>query len=119
MQVGVGVGVAVREEHLIIVEFEGTGECEGVESSNDSINLFALEVVAEVVDVEASPVPPYLVSGLEFVRKGQNAHSVVVQRVRLSQVDDVEFNRLALLRVAHSEEVPLRVSVGVDVILKD
>ena len=52
-------------------------------------------------------MPPYaLLLGCLLAVK-ERAHAMVIERVRLDQVDDVELVTLALASVCHAEEVPL------------
>ena len=51
--------------------------------------------------------------------ESEHTHALVVETVWLCEVDDVEADLLVLLGVGYPKEVPLRVTVGVDIILKD
>ena len=55
----------------------------------------------------------------DFVREAESPHSVIVEGVGLVQVKDVEPDFQIGSGIAHAEEVPLGVTVRVDVILQD
>lgn len=48
----------------------------------------------------------------------EHTHALVVQTVRLGQVDNVKAHFLAFASVADSKEVPLGVAVGINIVLK-
>ena len=52
-------------------------------------------------------------------RKAQNLHTVVVERVRLAKIEHVESYCMAFPRVGTPEEIPLRMSIRVNIVLKD
>ena len=54
-----------------------------------------------------------------FVAEAEDLHPVVVERVWLCEVEDVEFYRFAFSGVTDLEEVPLSVAVRVDVVLQN
>ena len=56
---------------------------------------------------------------LDEVTESEHFHAVIVEAVRLSEVDDVELDLLAHARVADAEKEPLCVTVRVDVVLQD
>ena len=55
---------------------------------------------------------------LERGREAEDLHAIVIKRVSLGKVDDVEGCRSTLSSVCNPEEEPLSVSIGVDVVLK-
>lgn len=56
---------------------------------------------------------------LQLVREAQNFHSVVVEGIWLCEVNDVESDFFALSSSTYSKEIPLRMAVGVDVVLQN
>lgn len=65
-------------------------------------------------------MPAQLLRSISFqLREAEHTHALVIQRVRLGQVQNVELNFKFVTSVAHAEEEPLCVSISVDIILKN
>jgi len=64
-------------------------------------------------------MPPNTFQSLRFIRKTENFHPVIVQRIRLGQVDDIKPYWQRSASVAHSEEEPLSVPVSIYVVLEN
>lgn len=79
----------------------------------------ALEAVLMIANIAADAVPTELLWPISRVLgEAEYAHSLVVERVWLGQVQDVEFDRVPIAGVADSEEEPLRMTVCIDVVLE-
>mmetsp|Transcript_5913 Transcript_5913/g.5318 ORF Transcript_5913/g.5318 Transcript_5913/m.5318 type:complete len:436 (+) Transcript_5913:557-1864(+) len=114
-EVRVGVRIAVRQVHHIIVMFKLNAEGEGVVVAG----VLPFHRVLVVADVSARPVPPSpRLLGL-MLRIRYRPHPMVVQGVRLHQVNDVEVVGLVGFSVRDPEVVPLGVPAGVVVWLQD
>ena len=118
LQVREGVREAVREELRVIVDGQRVHEGQREEAPLELGVAVLLERVLVVVDVLADAVPADALDVLDLVGVAEHLHAIVVERVRLRQVDDVEAHLHALRRVANSVEKPLRVPVRVDVVLQ-
>jgi len=80
---------------------------------------FALHWVLVIADVTTCPDPAFTVLfGVDFAVH-QRAHTMIVEWIRLKQVDNVKTVGSAGDRVGNSEVVPLCVSVGVVVRLQN
>ena len=65
-------------------------------------------------------MPTQLLRSISFqLREAEHAHALVIERVRLGQVQNVELDFKFVTSVAHAEEEPLCVSISVDIILKN
>ncbi len=117
-QVRVGVGEAVGEVNLVVRLCELVREGQRVVAPAEAIAL-PLEAVLLVVYVRADSVPGELVRAVSRVlRERKHAHAIVVERVRLGEVQNIEFYFHILPRVADSEEEPLCMAIGINVILQ-
>lgn len=119
LQIRVGIREAVREELLVVVVSEFDCESQGVVGFGVARPSFFLEFVLVVNNAFAYSVPACALFVLQLVREAQDLHAIVVQGVWFGQVNYIKSDFLALAGVADSEEVPLRVAVGIDVILED
>jgi hypothetical protein len=117
LEIGVGVGVAVCEVDLVVIVLESVGEAEGKVVLVVPVAL-SFVLIGVVVNILANPVPPHSLVLFVFIAETQNAHAVVVQRIRLIQVQNIESHLTVLSGIAYSKEVPLGVSIGIYVILK-
>lgn len=108
-QVSVSIGVAVREVDYIRVMFEGDAPCERIVVSS----ILTAHRVLIVADVEAAAhpaTPRPLGLGL---RVDKWAHAVIIKRVWLHQVDDIEPVLLSCAHIPNSEVVPLNVAARI------
>lgn len=94
------------------------GEREGVVVSGEP-NVLLLVVVLEVCDVCPQTMPAAILLLFGSRRKGQDPHSIIVERVTFGEVENVELDCVSLADVGYFEEVPLRVPVSVDIILQE
>ena len=110
MQVGVRVRVAMGKVDRVMVTRERVLERERV-----VLPLLRIpQVVLIIRDVRTRAVPPSLRVILAI---RQNLHPLIVQAVRLCQIDDVESDFVPTPRIRDLEEVPLGVAIRVDIIL--
>jgi hypothetical protein len=72
------------------------------------------QVVLIIRDVRTRAMPASLRVILAI---RQNLHPLIVQAVRLCQINDVESDFVPTPRIRDLEEVPLRVAIRVDIIL--
>lgn len=101
---------------IIILKLSRKGE--SVIISRKSIHFFFV-IVLEIVDVLASSVPADVLFGLRFGTESVDPHSIVIKRIGLGQIKNIELHLLASFGVGDSEEVPLGVAIGVYVVLED
>jgi hypothetical protein len=104
--------------HLVLIELKGVSERECVVVSGEP-NVLLLVVVLEVGDICPKTMPAAILFLFGSRRKGQDPHSIIVQRVTFGEVENVELDCVALADVGYFEEVPLRVSICVDIILQE
>ena len=106
----------MRKVLYVIIVFEYVRESERVVISGKA-KVITLVLVLIVRNTIAYPVPAHSLLLLDFSRKWQDPHSVVVERVRLHEIDYIEAYLLTLGSISYSKEVPLRVTVRIYVIL--
>ena len=82
-----------------------------------SVNSVA-NMILVVADVGTDAMPPQFFISCLILTVREHPHPLVVKTVRLGQVNNVEPNFLAFGCVTNSEEEPLSVSIGIDVILE-
>ena len=117
-QVRVCVGEAVGEVDLVAILGERVRESQCKVAPAPPI-AFAFESVGVVADVLANSVPRELFGPVTTqLRETEDSHALIIKRVGLGKVQDIELNRQVLPRVAHSEEEPLRVTIRINIILK-
>jgi hypothetical protein len=104
--------------HLVLVKLKGVSKREGVVVSGEP-NVLLLVVVLKVGDVCPQSVPAAILLLFGSSRKGQDSHSIIVERVTFGEVENVELDCVALADVGYFEEVPLGVPVCVDIILQE
>lgn len=103
---------------MVVIVFEGVRESEGVVVPLEA-KVVTLIVVHVIIDVFADTVPANAILLLDFLREGKDLHSVVVERIWFHQIQHVELHSHTLCGIANSKKVPLRVPVGVYVILQN
>ena len=113
--VAVGVGIAMREVHLVVIVLEGNAKSQCLVKPT----AFLLHAVLVITDVVAVALPTYAALLLRLPPGiDQRLHPLVVGALRLDEVDDVELIGYVLARVADLEEEPLSVVVGAIVVLE-
>mmetsp|Transcript_16008 Transcript_16008/g.24820 ORF Transcript_16008/g.24820 Transcript_16008/m.24820 type:complete len:261 (-) Transcript_16008:469-1251(-) len=115
LNVRVGVRVAVRQVGRVLVVLERALPGQRIVVAS----VLALHRVLVVADVgsRSDPSPARLLAGGFGVH--ERPHAVVVERVGLDKVDDIEAVVLACFGVGHAEVVPLSIPSGVVVRLQD
>lgn len=71
--------------HLVLIELKGVSERECVVVSGEP-NVLLLVVVLEVGDVSPQSVPAAVLLLFGSRRKGQDSHSIIVERVTFGEV---------------------------------
>ena len=100
-----------------MLEIDSKGKCKVVTSIfYNTTTTVTLVGVLEVVDAAAGTIPALALHLLHLVTEGQDLHTVVVERIRLGQVDDVELDSLSFSCVSDSEKVPLNKTLSIVVI---
>jgi hypothetical protein len=95
----------VRKVNLVLVMRELNGERKRVQL--DCLDRRTL-LAGIVTDVSSASMPANAFLLRVFLRVNQWLHSLVVKRVGLDQVYEVELVGLILARVSHPEVIPLR-----------
>ena len=98
---------------ILILEFNAKSKCVIIALS---FPLHRVLVVADIFAVPEPPLPKLL--GLNF-RVHKRLHTMIVETVRLQQINDVETVDAARSRILHSEVIPLSVSTGAIVRLQN
>lgn len=62
-------------------------------------------------------MPPNVFLGRVLLGVHQHLHALIIKRIRLAQVQDVEPNSTIVASIRNSKEEPLSISTCVDVIL--
>ena len=118
-QVWVGVWETVGKVDCIIGLSECMSECQRVVASIKSV-AFPFEAVLVVSDVSADSMPAEFPRAISWeLREAQYTHTVVVEGVRLRQVQNVKLNRHVTPSVSDTKEEPLSMPVCIDVILQN
>lgn len=74
--------------------------------------------IFEISDVLTPPQPSLLCPFILLERVHTGQQPIVEQRIWFPEVDDIEFNRLIFGDIGHPEVEPLRVALGIEVILQ-
>jgi hypothetical protein len=113
--VAIGVWVTVSKVTLIILIFKLNLKCKGVVETP----ALLFHTVLVIANTLAISLPPQIVdvSVLSRVKKGPLA--LVVRTLGLHEIDEVKFICLIPSSVLYTEIVPLSVSTGAIVILKN
>ena len=109
----------MREELRVVIDVDCVHEGQRVETPLELWIPVFFERVLVVVDVCADSVPADALNVLDFVGVAEDFHAIVVEGVILGQIDYVEAYFLSFGCVANSEKKPLRVTIGIDVILQN
>ena len=115
-QICISVREAVAEEDMVIIVLEGMSKSESEVGADEPIIVSSV-LVSEVIDILTDSVPSYTFSVFKFIAKAKDFHAVVVKTIRFCQIKHVELDFLTSSSVTDPEEVPLRMSICVDVIL--
>lgn len=118
LQIGIGIREAMSEKLLVIFVSESVGECEAVIGPEKAI-VVTFVLVGDVGYLLSDSVPTYAFGFFDLIGEAKDLHAVIVERIGFGEVEDVELHFLSGFRVAHSEKVPLSMSVCVDVILQN
>ena len=119
LHIGIGVREAVGKELLVIVMIKSMLKTQSKEILQQLGTAILLEAILKIVNALSNSVPSCTLRLLDLVAVAQYLHSVVVKGIGFGQVYNIDTYFHALGSVAHAEEVPLRVTVGVYVIGKD
>ena len=92
---------------------EGEGVMESLET-----HVVTPVIIHMVINIFTDTVPANSFSFLYLIGESQYLHTIIVEGVRLHQINHIEFYFHALESVADTEEVPLSVPIGVYVILQ-
>jgi len=69
-----------------------------------------------VVNVLTNSMPSNSLSCFYFIWITQNFHTVIVKRVRFSQIDDIKTNFHSFSSIAYPEEIPLGMTIRIYII---
>lgn len=119
LKVCVSVWKAMSEKLGVVVHCNRVHKCQCVEPPRELDIAILLEAILMVIDVLTNTVPSHTLNVFDFCGVAQYLHSVVVERVGLGQIDNIEPHLHPLLRVPDAKKEPLSVTVRVNVILKD
>lgn len=114
--VGISVGIAVGEIDHIIRVFEVVGECVRVVAA--ACLVIPSKSVVIIPDFGSSAMPAHVFMQGHALRVDKNLHSLVVQAVRLAQIEDIEAG-WTLLHIRGSKEEPLRVPRCINIVLEE
>ena len=104
---------------LVIGFSERVRESQGIVAPAPAIS-FPLESIGVVADVVANSMPGQLLRSIPTqLGEAQDSHTLVIERIGLGQVQDIELNCLIPSSIAHSEKEPLCVPISVNVVLKN
>ena len=117
-QIRISVRKAVSEVYLVIVRLKLMRKGKGVVIPSHP-QVLSLVSILVITYLWPNSVPSNVSLFLRLLGESQDLHSVVIKRVRLGQIQNVEFDFQVFASIGHSEEVPLGVSIGVDIILED
>ena len=82
--------------------------------------IFTFKRILIVVNIFSNSMPAKILASLSWANRiAQDPHSVIVQRVWLRQVENIEFDSQTFEGVSYSKEVPLSMSIRVDVVLQN
>lgn len=76
------------------------------------------EVILVIFYIFTNSMPSYTIFVLDYIGVIENLHTIVIQRIRLSKIDNIYLNFLTFYHVSNSKKEPLSMTVGVDVILE-
>jgi hypothetical protein len=115
LKVSVSIGITMREVDSVLVMLEAALPGQGVVVPR-ILSLHRVLVVADVTSCSDPPTPRLLGGGLGV---HQWPHAMIIERVWLDEVDNIEPIILSSLRVGHAEVVPLSVASRVVIWLQD
>ena len=106
---------------VVIIVVEGMRESKCVVCFvGETVTMhLVLDMVLVVLNVGANPVPTNVFLLRVARGVGQDPHPLIIQTVRLGEVNDIKSYFVALFCVADSEEVPLGVPICVNIVLED
>jgi hypothetical protein len=119
-EVRVSIGKAVAEVYLIIVRLECVRKSERViflVREPITVDLVA-DVILVVTNFAADTVPAQVILLGHVLTVRKYSHPLVVETIRLSEINNIEPNFVALSRVGHPKKVPLGMPVRIYVILE-
>lgn len=111
----------MSEVDLVIIGVKCVSECQSVVSFvlKSVSGSLVFDVILIVANVRTNSMPASVVLFGELLAVRENTHALVVETIRFRQIDYVEPYFVAFLSVTDTEEIPLRMTVSVDVVLKD
>jgi hypothetical protein len=107
------------EKLLIIIMFKSMDKCECVKVLLEPSNHFSLKIIFIIINLFPDSMPTNVLFLFLLLRETQYFHTVVVKRIRFSQVDYIESVFLPLFEIMNSIEKPLSVTISVDIILQN
>jgi len=110
----------MSEVHLIIVSRKRVSEWETVVAFYiPELTKISFEVVLIVTDVGASAVPAYVFILPVVNAEAQHSHTEIVKTIWFCEIQNIEFHLHIFACIPDFEEVPLRVTVSVDIVLQN
>lgn len=119
-KVRVRIRKAVAEVDRVVVRLKGVRKCQRVillVRETVSVDLVA-DMILVVTNLAADAVPAQVILLGQVLTVGEYPHPLVIETIRLSEINNIEPNFVALSRVTDSEEVPLGVPIRINVILE-
>lgn len=116
LQVCIGIWEAMCKKHVIVINLVGMLECKSVIVPLISRISILLEIVLVVVDILTNSMPSNSLGCFYFVWITQNFHTIIVQRVRFSQINDVKTNFHSFSCITYSEKIPLGMTVRIYIV---
>ena len=116
LQITVSVRETMSEEDIIVSVLKRMGECKGVVCPEEA-TLVPFVWILVVIYALTDSVPSNSLLFFSLIRKAQYFHTVVVEGIRLREVQHIESHFLSRVSIGAPEEVPLSVTISVDVVL--
>lgn len=119
-QITVCIWETVSKIHTIVIAVKRVGESKCIVffvGETVAVHLVS-NVVLVVTNIAANSVPSCLFLLIQILTVGEHSHSLVVETVRFRQINYIKTDFLAFFCVRNSKEVPLSMTVGIDIILQ-
>ena len=104
--------------NLILIIFKGMCECESVVVAGES-NIFLFVIILEIWYICAYSMPSQVFLFLTSDRESKNSHSIIIEGITLWKIVNIEFDLFMRSCIPYPEEVPLSMSICVNVILQE
>ncbi len=106
------------EKDIIIIMLKSNNKSKWVMIPQPPLICISQKLILYIINILSNSMPPSSIIQSFFCRIRKYFHSIIIQWIRLIQVNDIKPDRNSFPRIWNPKEKPLRVPIRIDVILQ-